>query len=309
MNKLVFILLFLSLSSVINAQDNFELEVSRRLVNNFTDALLKKKFQEIDTLVFDVSESQIQIKFVGHKKRFEVKVPALKRIAPLHRPGEVFSSSGFSDASSEDEEDFLIGLQINLSLKMAEGAVDTVILGFELPSLAMYYKQDFKKYLSLLHERNRRQISYDALSSRLNGMKERLKSLGSTVSKELISLRLDQSNLLKNRKLLRSLIHGINLRLIRFTSGSEIKVTASDHLVENLFDMISERGILSNFLDIQLISILDGHGKIRVSNLSKALSPYAPGLKMTDIRVIAGEKEDGEGVGNHRILLKGKFFE
>ncbi|MCO4784205.1 MAG: hypothetical protein KC646_17905 [Candidatus Cloacimonetes bacterium] len=308
MNKLLFIFI-ISCNIIYSSSNNFELEVSRRLVNNFTDGLLKKNFQEIDTLVFDVSESQIQIKLVGHKKRFEKLLPALKRFVPLHKPGDVFQRAEFDAASEEDAEDFLIGLQLNLSLKMAKNKVDAAVLGFKLPKLAMYYKQDFQHYLSLMAKRNKHQIYYDSEANVLKSIKSEISSLGEKISKRLLELRLKQTKILKSLKLQRELIHQINLQLIRFTSASEIKLQASDHLVEVLFEKVSELGILSKFLDVRLLSIKEGVGSILVSNLSKALSPYAPGLKMTEIKIIPGDKEDGENVGNHRVLLKGKFFE
>lgn len=308
MNKVIVILFLLLVPYAACSQDNLEFEVSRRLVNNFTDGLLTKTFQQIDTLIFDVSESKVQVKLVGHKKRFEKLIPALKRFAPLHKPGDVFQSAEFSSASDENEHDFLIGLQLNLALRMAKDKVDAAILSFNLPKLAMYYKQDFQRYLKLMGERNKRQIYYDNDVISLKETSAEVKSLGDDISKRLLDLRLQQSKLLKNIKLQRAVIHNINIQLIRFTSASEIKLQASDHLVEVLFDKVKEKGLLSKFLDIRLLSINEGQGEILVSNISKALSPYAPGLKMTKIQIIPGDKEDGENVGNHRVLLKGRFF-
>jgi hypothetical protein len=310
-------LLFGGVLATAPASSNFSLSLSRRMVNHFTN-FLAADTPGLNSLIFDLTPQGLEMKILLDK----AQIPFLKYVTPTYRPGEIFKE--IEDRQSgvlvEDENDFQVGFELLFTLKTDSKDPDSCIFFFKNPKVLAYYRQDLKKYISLLTE-------LGELQSRARSLREQLRIQPENQSQ------ISRVRLLKKRTTLMSGLGKVtrkirqNNELVnRFSSGAYLALLPSDEALTELvsalggqlkgdkiltqvFKRVAEMGVLNSQLKIELLGEIQARsGRVRVSNLGKALGGFIPGLKITEIRIDnptidPGKIKNQTGLEPHKLPL------
>jgi hypothetical protein len=300
------------------AEPNLLIELNRTIINHFTDILVKDG-EHLDGVFIDIEPSGIQVQIVF--KKFGVR-EVDDYVWPRYRTGEIFkdpSERHEALASAAQRSDFRFAVRVNLNFNMSENRPDVLSLSFEKPVFCAYFDQDLQRFYELVRKRNELLSSMEALRSRLQSLEKESESLRERaaampdtdarkrtfyqrsfqMNSEIEKLR-DQ---VEAQSGVREQAHELHLQISRFSSGSHFKELPSDELIRTAFEKFRAHKAVSRFLDLRLKKIENFKGELELSNLSRALSPYARGLKFVGARIV----RDDSSV-NHLFRLEGRVF-
>lgn len=282
-----------------SAASNFEIELNRRMINHMTK-YLTAEHANLEGVLLDLNGDKLVVTTIFQSSNFRM----LEWIKPTLRPGEIFlpASQRSGQVTIKDEKDFVVAIQLELSLQVKSSDIDTVYLSFIQPKVAAYYKEDLREFKLKQRQLLKLLSEYDSANTELDRINMRLKRTSENDLKNQLAL---TTRKLKLRKIVNEMagtLDVLNREVIRF-SGSYLSVLPSDKLLQDLvqsiggqisgdsileeaFRRVEQMKVMHQDLSIKLVgNIVNRSGTIRVGNIGKSLIGIVPGFRIRQLSV------------------------